>query len=57
MPSFQLSTLFSDHAVLCREKEIRIFGKAQNGVAIRVELKDKNGCLLGTDEAAAEEGR
>ena len=57
MPRFQLSTLFSDHAVLCREKEIRIFGKAQNGVAIRVELKDKNGCLLGMDEAAAEEGR
>ena len=32
--------LFTDGTVLCREKEIRVFGEASDGAALRVMLLD-----------------
>ena len=39
------ASLFSDGAVLCRDKEIRIFGEADDGT-VKVRLKDRRGTLL-----------
>lgn len=57
MPSFQVSPLFGDHAVLCRGKEIRLFGTAPEGANVIAELKNAQGRLLGRDTAPAKEGR
>ena len=53
MPSFELSRLFSDHAVLCRDREIRIFGKAAPAALLSAELYDKVGRPLARDQAPA----
>ncbi|MBQ9324300.1 MAG: hypothetical protein IJ246_00865 [Clostridia bacterium] len=42
----RISPLFSDGAVLCRRKEIRIFGEAENGARIHCELRDEKDGLL-----------
>ena len=52
------SALFSDGAVLCRDKEIRIFGDTDAGAELRIELRGPAGELLAEAAcAAAEDGR
>ena len=43
---FQPSTLFTSGCVLARDREIRIFGAAQEGARITAELRDAEGALL-----------
>lgn len=57
MPSFQASPLFSDHAVLARGKEIRVFGAAEKGVQVTAELQDGQGNTLARDTAPEKDGR
>lgn len=57
MPQFQLSSLFSDKAVLCRNKEIRVFGIAEDGLSISVSLFNSSGILMARDTAEAKSGR
>ena len=40
------ASLFSDGAVLCRGKEIRVFGKADDGASVTVRLTSRGGALL-----------
>ena len=42
MSDFSVAAVFSNHCVLQRDKVISIFGTAQNGNKILVELFDKN---------------
>ena len=49
----KLSPLFTDGAVLCRGKEIRIFGQADAGAAVRAELTGLDGRRLAEAETAA----
>lgn len=53
MPQFELSRLFSDHAVLCRKKEIRIFGTAKPQKQMTAALYDAADHLLASDCAEA----
>lgn len=57
MPKFSLSPLFTDHAVLCRGKELRLFGTAQEGEELTLALNDAGGRLLAKDTARAQNGR
>ena len=57
MPQFALSPLFSDHAVLCRGKEIRLFGAAPENAIVSAALYNEKGQLLCQDAASAREGR
>ncbi len=50
------ASLFSDGAVLCRRKEIRIFGEADNGKTVTVSLYDQHNNLLAEGKARAREG-
>ena len=50
MSRLRLAAVFGDHMVLCRRKEIRIFGEAAEGSAVRAQL---NGA---TAETTAREG-
>ena len=50
----KVSPLFTDRAVLCRGKEIRVFGQAKAGAAVRVELISREGRRLADAECAAE---
>ena len=56
MPKFQLSPLFTDGAVLCRNKEIRLFGTAEDGTALRLTLADAAGAVLAEDRLIARNG-
>ena len=51
------SPLFTDGAVLCRNKEIRVFGEAADGVKVRAELENRDGRMLGAGQATARDGR
>ncbi|MBQ9253037.1 MAG: hypothetical protein IJ188_10440 [Clostridia bacterium] len=53
----KVSPIFSDGAVLCRGKELRIFGEAADGARIHVELRDGKDALLAQGEARAFGGR
>ena len=57
MPRFQLASLFSDGAVLCRRKEIRVFGTGEDGLALSARLLDEGGKTLGQDETVICNGR
>ena len=57
MADFQLSSLFSDQAILCRHKEIRVFGQAKDGLNITVSLLSASGELMATDTAPSRDGR
>ena len=50
------ASLFTDGAVLCRRKEIRVFGSADGG-EILVRLADGDGTLLAESIAQAKDGR
>ena len=54
MSQFELSRLFSDHAVLCRDQEIRVFGKADPLTPITAALYDGADRLLARDQVLAE---
>ena len=57
MPVFVPASLFTDHAVLCRGKEIRLFGDAPEGDVITAVLTDAGGAELARDSAPARQGR
>ena len=48
------ASLFTDGAVLCRRKEIRIFGEVSEGLTVTVRLFSREGSLLGEGSAPAE---
>ena len=51
------AALFTDGAVLCRRKEIRIFGEADEGRTVAVTLTDSRGALLAEAECICRDGR
>ena len=48
------ASLFTDGAVLCRRKEIRIFGEVSEGQTVTVRLLSRDGVLLDESSAQAE---
>lgn len=57
MPAFLPYAMFTDGAVLCRDKEIRLFGQAADGTAVTAVLLDEKGAELARDTAPARDGR
>ena len=53
----QPASLFTDGAVLCRDREIRVFGRAENGKTVTVQLRDARGSLLAEESGTALNGR
>ena len=53
----EAASLFTDGAVLCREREIRIFGKAEDGRTVEALLKGADGTVLAKGIAAVRNGR
>ena len=53
----RMSPLFSDGAVICRGKEIRLFGEAEDGARVHGELRDEKDALLARGDASARNGR
>ena len=53
----RLPSLFTDGVVLCRRKEIRIFGEATEGCEIRVRLLDWHGKLIDCGYGKTRNGR
>lgn len=51
------AALFTDGAVLCRKKEIRIFGEADSGAEVSVTLTDRNGRILAEAACHSRDGR
>ena len=51
------ASLFTDGAVLCRGREIRVFGEADPGTAVRIVLTDRAGSLLGEAVCESSGGR
>ena len=48
------ASLFTDGAVLCRRKEIRVFGEVSEGLTVTVRLLSREGSLLGEGSARAD---
>ena len=57
MELFQLAPLFRNGAVLCRNKEIRIWGTAEDGKRLTLILKNEWNQELGRDECPVKEGK
>lgn len=53
----KVSPLFTDGAVLCRGKEIRVFGEAPEGTVLHTLLLDPEGQALADREGTAKDGR
>ena len=53
----KMSPLFSDGAVLCRGKELRLFGEAADGAKVHGELRDSKDRPLARGDAEARDGR
>ena len=53
----ETASLFTNGAVLCREKEIRIFGRAGDGQTVKALLEDAGGAILAEGTASARDGR
>ena len=51
------SALFTDGAVLCRGKEIRLFGEAPEGVCVSAALADAAGKVLAAGEGTVRDGK
>ena len=51
------ASMFTDGAVLCRRKEIRVFGEAADGEKVTARLTDRAGALLAEGEGTAAGGR
>ena len=57
MSALKPCALFTDGAVLCRGKEIRVFGGAGCGTEVTARLYGRDGTLLAEGTAAVREGR
>ena len=55
--SLKPSALFTDGAVLCRRREIRVFGEAAEGARIRVVLTNAEQRVLAENEGETVQGR
>ena len=53
----KVSSLFGSGAVLCRRKEIRVFGEADEGVPVRCVLTDADGRTMAIGETECVNGR
>ncbi len=53
----EAASLFTDGAVLCRDREIRVFGRADHGMRVEARLEDARGGVLAEGEACARDGR
>lgn len=53
----QPASLFTDGAVLCRDREIRIFGRAESGKTVTVQLRDARGSVLAEESGTSRNGR
>ena len=53
----EAASLFTSGAVLCRDREIRIFGRADSGKTVTVLLQDSRGEILARESGTAAEGR
>ena len=53
----KLASLFTDGAVLCRNKEIRIFGEADSGAEVTTVLLDRGGKVLAEAACQSRDGR
>ena len=51
------AALFTDGAVLCRRKEIRVFGEADDGAVVSVTLTDRRGALLAEAKCQSRGGK
>ena len=51
------SPLFTDGMVLCRDKEIRVFGEAPEGLEVKASLMDRDGRILAAGSGIARQGR
>ena len=51
------AALFTDGAVLCRNKEIRVFGEADSGAEVTVTLLDREGGVLAEAACRSRDGR
>ena len=51
------ASLFTDGAVLCRNKEIRIFGEADSGAEVTAVLLDRGGKVLAEAACRSRDGR
>ena len=51
------ASLFTDGAVLCRNKEIRIFGEADSGADVTAALLDRRGEVLAEAACRSRDGR
>ena len=54
---FKPAALFTDGAVLCRNREIRVFGEADSGTEVTVTLLDRGGEVLGEAACLSRDGR
>ena len=54
---FRPASLFTDGAVLCRNKEIRVFGEADSGAEVRAVLLDRDGKVLAEAACRCGDGR
>ena len=52
----QVNSLFTDGCVLCRNREIRIFGRADRGARVTARLCAADGTVLGEDTRTADGG-
>ena len=57
MPAFTLSPLFTQGAVLTRNKEIRLFGLGKNGDTLSITLLDRDGKPLAQGESVVRDGK
>ena len=53
----ETASLFTDGGVLCRDREIRIFGRADSGKTVSVRLRDSRGNLLAEEKGTARKDR
>ena len=53
----ETASLFTDGGVLCRDREIRIFGRADSGKTVSVRLRDSRGNLLAEEKGTARKER
>ena len=51
------AALFTDGAVLCRDREIRVFGRANPEEPVMARLEDSRGNVLAEESAKAQDGR
>ena len=53
----EAASLFTDGAVLCRDREIRVFGHADTGKPVTARLEDSRGNVLAEEKSVAQDGR